>query len=152
MLISSRHRSNWLLSGKGNGFLFIVASSIVLTSCQTPGLILKNQMPLVKDKPYNGTQQTMDYQLTYRYSYYMGHPSGTIDFSGNLVPRKGLQTFILRLHLLNSSGDVLATSVLYAPGAGNGAARTSIKKKIEVPPDTTAIAFSHLAKEPPLDF
>ena len=152
MMIPTRHRRNCLLSGMAKGFLFIVVSSIFLASCQTPGLVLKNQIPLVKDKPYDGTQQTMDYQLTYHYSYRKGNPAGTIDFSGNLIPRRGLYTFTLRLHLLNSSGDVLATSVLYAPGSGHGAARTSIQKQIEVPPETTAIAFSHRAVEPPLYF
>jgi hypothetical protein len=129
-----------------------MAFGIILFGCQTPRLGLKYQEPLVKDKPYEGAQQDMDYQLTYRYIYHPGNPSGAIDFTGKLTPRRGLYTFILRLHLLNSSGDVLETHVLYAPGSGNGAAKTSIQQRIEVPPEATAIAFSDLALDPPRRF
>ena len=148
----ARHRKGREFSNRWRWLFWVPAWAFLIMACQTPGLVLENRLPLVKNKPYEGTQQSMDYQLAYRYTFREGTNSGpgTIDFSGKLVPRRGLDTFILRLHMLNAAGDVVATHVLYSPGAGNSAARSSISKQIEVPADTESIAFSHVARDQPI--
>ena len=123
-----------------------------LNSCAAPTVALEHQTPLVKNQPYEGTQKSMDYQLTYRYIFSKGGVSepDRIEFTGKLTPRQGLVTLTLRLHLLDASGKVLATQVLYAPGAGQGAGRSSINRTIEVPMDAVTLAFSHFAKNKPI--
>ena len=152
IMMLPRNKVHYRFSRQRKWIVLLMAFGILLFGCQTSRLGLEYQEPLVTDRPYEGAQHDMDYQLTYRYIYHPGHPTGAIDFTGNLTPRRGLYTFILRLHLLNSSGDVLATHLLYAPGTGNGAAKTSIKQRIEVPHDAAAIAFSDLALDPPRRF
>jgi len=121
----------------------------MLSSCAGPTVALEQQAPLAKTQPYEGTQQNMDYQLAYRYVFSSGGSSGPdqIEFTGNLTPRRGLATLAIRLHLLDASGQVLATQVLYAPGANQGAGRSTINRKIEVPPGAVKIGFSHFAKD-----
>lgn len=152
MTKAARHRKGCEVYNRWRWLILVPAWAFLLMACQTPGLVLENRLPLVKNRPYEGTQQSMDYQLTYRYSFSDGANSGqgTMDFTGKLVPRRGLDTFILRLHMLNAAGDVVATQVLYAPGAGNSAARSTISKQIDVPPDTESIAFSHVARDQPI--
>ena len=119
----------------------------ILSGCAGPAVKPEHQLPLVKNQPYEGTQQTMDYQLEYRYVFSSGGSSepDQIEFTGNLTPRRGFETFILRLHLLDASGNVLATHALYAPGSNQGAGRSTINRKIEVPPGAVMIGFSHFA-------
>jgi hypothetical protein len=125
-----------------------------LNSCTAPKVALEHRTPLVKNQPYEGTQQSMDYQLAYRYIFSKGGASqpDQIEFTGKLTPRRGLDSLTVRLHLLDASGKVLATQVLYAPGAGQGAGRSTINRTIEVPPDAVTLAFSHSAKDKPILF
>lgn len=123
-----------------------------LNSCAAPTVALEHQSPLVKNQPYEGTQQSMDYQLAYRYVFSKGGPSepNRIEFKGKLTPRRGMDTLTVRLHLLDALGKVLTTQVLYAPGAGQGAGRSSIDRMIDVPPSAVTLAFSHFAKDRPI--
>ena len=127
---------------------------IVMMACGLPNADLEHQTPLVKNQPYEGTQQTMDYQLAHRYVFSKGGASepDQIEFTGKLTPRQGLVTLTLRLHLLNAAGEVLATQVLYAPGGGQGAGRSTINRKMDVPPGAVTLAFSHYAKDKPILF
>ena len=68
-------------------------------------------------------------------------------FYGQLTPRRGEAAIILRVHLLDAAGGVLVTETLYSPGAGQGAGRASIARRIEVPDMAAAIAFIHMARE-----
>lgn len=123
-----------------------------LNSCAAPRVALEHQTPLVRNQPYEGSQQSMDYQLTYRYVFSKGDASepDRIAFTGKLTPRRGLVTLTVRLHLLDASGKMLATRVLYAPGSGQGAGRSSINRTIQVPPDAVTLAFSHFAQDKPI--
>jgi hypothetical protein len=127
-----------------------MAMIFMLFSCSTnPRLGPHQQMALVKHHPYEGSHRTMDYQIGFAYTFHegRGREPDRIEFSGRLVPRRGLDTFILRLHFLDESGHVLGTQVLYAPGAGRGAGRATISRVIEVPTGTVNIGFSHVARE-----
>ena len=125
-----------------------------IMACGLPDKDLEHQTPLVKNQPYEGAQQTMDYNLAYRYVFSKGSASepDRIEFTGKLTPRQGLETLTLRLHLLDAAGKVLATQVLYAPGGGQGAGRSTIDLKIDVPPGAVTLAFSHYAKDKPIIF
>jgi len=122
---------------------------IGIMACGMPNADLEHQTPLVKNQPYEGTQQSMDYQLAYRYVFSKGDASepDQIEFTGKLTPRRGLATLTLRLHLLDAAGKVLATQVLYAPGSGQGAGRSSLNRTIDVPSGAVTLAFSHFAKD-----
>ena len=122
----------------------------ILLACSTnPRLGPHQQMALVEHQPYEGFHRTMDYQIGFGYTFHEGRggKSDRIEFSGRLVPRRGLDTFILRVHFLDESGYVLGTQVLYAPGAGRGAGRATISRVIEVPTGAINIGFSHVARE-----
>jgi hypothetical protein len=129
--------------------LVFILVGLVVPACSTSNLILKNRVPLEKQHPYDGMLKNMDYQLSYRYVFHPGDPSEAdrIVFSGKIMPRRGLDTFRLRLHMLDGAGNVLVSHVLYAPGAGQGAARTTINRTLTVPAGTEAIAFSHFSQE-----
>lgn len=124
----------------------------VLNSCAAPTVALERQTPLVKNQPYEGTQQSMDYQLAYRYVFSKGGPSepDQIEFAGKLRPRRGLATRTLRLHVLDAAGKVLAAQVLYAPGSGHGAGRSSIHRAMDVPLHAVTLGFSHFVKDKPI--
>ena len=129
--------------------VMVVSGLVKLSGCAGPVVVPEQQSPLAKNQPYEGTQKNMDYQLTYRYVFSSGGTSGPdqIEFTGELIPRRGLETFALRLHLLDASGQVLATHALYAPGTRQGAGRSTINRKIEFPPGAVNIAFSHFAQD-----
>ena len=131
------------------GLSLMLVGMGVLFSCAAKTVPLEHQTPLVKNQPYEGTQQNMDYQLAYRYVFVKGGLAGPdrIEFTGKLTPRRGLETLTIRLHLLDAAGKMLATQVLYAPGAGQGAGRSTINRNVEVPPGAVTLAFSHFAQE-----
>jgi hypothetical protein len=120
-----------------------------LISCAAKTVRLDHQRPLVKNQPYEGIQQNMDYELAYRYVFVNGGVAepDRIEFTGKLTPRRGLETLTIRLHLLDTAGKMLATQVLYAPGAGQGAGRSTINRNIEVAPGAVTLAFSHFAQD-----
>lgn len=124
---------------------FLAAAS----ACFTPGLRLDRSIPLVRHEPYEDHFRNMDYSLAYRYTLEGDASSGTdlLMFSGQLTPRRGLATFVLRLHILDAAGGVLGTETLYSPGAGHGAGRASFDRRIEVTDEAAGIAFSHIARE-----
>ncbi len=127
-----------------------IAILLMLTSCSThPRINPNQQMPLVKLQPYKSSHRTMDYHIAFAYTFHGGGGGGAdrIEFSGHLVPRRGLDTFVLRFHFLDESGHVLGTQILYAPGAGRGAGRATINRMMEVPTGAVNIGFSDVARE-----
>jgi hypothetical protein len=129
------------------GWIVII---LVLDACSThPRIGPNQQMTLVKHQPFRGSHRTMDYQIVFSYTFVEGHGGepDRMEFSGRLVPRRGLDTFILRVHFLDESGYVLDTQILYAPGAGRGAGRATFSRVIEVPVGAVNIGFSHVARE-----
>ena len=131
------------------GLSLMLVGMGVLFSCAAKTVPLEHQTPLVKNQPYEGTQQNMDYRLAYRYVFAKDRAAGPdrIEFTGKLTPRRGLATLTIRLHLLDATGKILATQILYAPGAGQGAGRSTIDRNIEIPPGAVTLAFSHFAQE-----
>lgn len=129
--------------------LALLAGLCALAACATAPASPGARAPLVKNQPQASVQQGMYYTLEYRYVFRPGGAAGSdqLEFSGHLIPRRGLNTLIVRLHFLDAAGNTLATHVLYAPGAAQGAARTTITKTFDVPPLTANIAFSEFARE-----
>ena len=123
--------------------------SVQAASASSPTIRESNQMALVKDQTHTGSHRTMDYRIEFTYTFQPGEGGGadSLQFEGRITPRRGLNTFLLRLHLLDDGGHVLGTSILYAPGAGRGAGRPTISRTIEVPAGTEKIGFSHVARE-----
>ena len=129
--------------------LGVVLTGMVVVACATPDVKPGQSVPLDRTGPYVGLQKSVDYQLTYRYVFHAGAQPLTdhIAFTGKLIPRRGLATFRLHLYILNDKGQKIATHLLYAPGTGQGAARTAIDRVIPIPPGAVAIAFSHFSQE-----
>ena len=124
--------------------------ALSLAACATPAAVLVNQQTaLVKDRPHTGVHRTMDYRIEFTYTFKAGKGEVTdrLAFAGRVVPRRGLDTFVLRLHFLDAAGLVLGTTILYAPGAGRGAGRPAVDRLIDVPAGTEKIGFSHVARE-----
>ena len=136
------------------GLSLMLVGMGALISCAARTVPLEHQTPLVKNQPYEGIQQNMDYELAYCYVFVKGGVAepDRIEFTGKLTPRRGLETLTIRLHLLDAAGKMLATQVLYAPGAGQGAGRSTIVRKIDVPPTAVNLAFSHIARDKPIIF
>jgi hypothetical protein len=107
--------------------------------------------PLGRDlrRTYEGSQGTLYYALTYAYVFHAGSQGqpASIDFTGKLVPRRGLGTLIIRLHFRDADGNNLATHTLYAPGAWKGAGRATIQRQMQIPAGTEYFDFSHVARE-----
>ncbi len=127
----------------------LMGLATLLAACSTANVWTGPSRPLVTDQPYTGAHRTMDYQLAFSYVFQAGGggEADVIDFEGRLIPRQGLETFILRLILLDASGEILATRVLYAPGGRQGAARTTFQRRIEVPEGAVKLGFRHVARE-----
>ena len=122
---------------------------MVLVCCSSPGPSVDSQTTLVRNRPGAETYRTMDFRLDFTYTFQAAadEASDSIQFNGQLVPRRGLYTLALRLHFLGDNGDILGTTVLYAPGAGRGAGRSAISREIDVPVGAVKIGFSHIARE-----
>ncbi len=121
-----------------------------LAACATPpALSVNQQTALVKDHPHTDVHRTMDYRIEFTYTFKAGkgEANDRLAFTGRVVPRRGLDTFVLRLHFLDAAGQALGTTILYAPGAGRGAGRPAIDRLIDVPAGTEKIGFSHVARE-----
>jgi hypothetical protein len=107
--------------------------------------------PLGREKglSYEGTQRTLFYTLDYTYVFQAGTDAqpAALDFNARLVPRRGLATLTVRLHFQDGAGRRLATHTLYAPGAGQGAGRATISRRIEVPDGAVQFVFSQVARE-----
>ena len=126
-----------------------ILSSMILACSSTPGRTVGNRMPLVKAQTQTETHRTVDYQIEFTYTFYGGEGDtpDSIQFDGRIIPRQGLTTFALRLHFLDEAGQIVGTSILYAPGARRGAGRPTISRSIEVPDGAVSLGFSHEARE-----
>lgn len=133
----------------GVAVLALMGLAPMLAACSSANVSSGPSRPLVTNQPYTGAHRTMDYQLAFSYVFQPGGggKADTINFEGRLIPRQGLETFILRLIFLDASGEILATRVLYAPGGRQGAARTTFQRRIEVPQGAVKMGFRHVARE-----
>ncbi len=123
--------------------------SVILASCSTPGRTVGETVPLNRTGHDTATHRTMDYRIEFSYAFQPGHgsTSDSIQFNARVIPRRGLNTFVLRLHFLDETGQIIGTSILYAPGARRGAGRPTISRLIEVPDGAARMGFSHEARE-----
>ena len=128
----------------------LTALAFMITACSsTPTRTVGNPIPLVKAQTQTETHRTMDYQIEFTYTFRAGKGNApdSIQFDGRIIPRRGLTTFSLRLHFLDETGQIIGTSILYAPGARRGAGRPTISRSIEVPDGAVSLGFSHEARE-----
>jgi hypothetical protein len=128
--------------------MIFVAVALVL-GCSGATIRPEQRIALTADTPYESTVKTTDYSMDYQIVYKPAGASGggTLQFSGKLVPRRGLDSMSIWINFLDAEGKIIGSKTLYSPGAGRGAARTSLEKTFEVPPGTVSMAFTHNARE-----
>ena len=125
-----------------------VAAAVVI-GCSGTTIREDRRIPLPTGSAYDSVVKTTDYTMEYQL---VAQPagstgSGTLSFTGRLVPRRGLDSLSIWINFLDAEGKTIGSKPLYAPGAGRGAARTSLEQTLEVPPGTVSVAFTHLARE-----
>jgi hypothetical protein len=128
--------------------LIFVAVAFVI-GCSGATIKPEQRIPLTAGTLYEATVKTTDYSMDYQIVYKPAGSSdgGTLQFTGKLVPRRGLDSMSIWINFLDAEGKTIGSKTLYSPGAGRGAARTNLEKTFEVPPGTVSVAFTHSARE-----
>ena len=128
--------------------MIFVAVAVIL-GCGGATIRPEQRIALTADTPYESTVKTTDYSMDYQIVYKPAGSSGggTLQLTGKLVPRRGLDSMTIWINFLDAEGKTIGSKTLYSPGAGRGAARTSLEKTFEVPPETVSVAFTHNARE-----
>ncbi|KPJ78773.1 MAG: hypothetical protein AMJ54_02295 [Deltaproteobacteria bacterium SG8_13] len=129
--------------------LLIAAAAALVFACSGAAVKPEQRIPLAADAPYASEVKTTDYSMEYELVYKPAGASGggTLQFNGKLVPRRGLDSMTIWINFLDAEGKTIGSKTLYSPGAGRGAARTSLEQTFEVPPDAVSVAFTHIARE-----
>ena len=129
--------------------LLVLVGVALIVGCSGTTIRPEQRIALTADTPYEATAKTTDYSMDYQIVYKPAGSSGdgTLQFSGKLVPRRGLDSMTIWINFLDAEGKTVGSKTLYSPGAGRGAARTSLEKTFEVPPGTVSVAFTHNARE-----
>ena len=129
--------------------LTILVAVALVFGCSGATIRPEQRIALTADTPYESTVKTTDYSMDYQIVYKPAGSSGdgTLQFSGKLVPRRGLDSMTIWINFLDAEGKTIGSKTLYSPGAGRGAARTNLEKTFEVPPGTVSVAFTHNARE-----
>ncbi len=127
----------------------IVAGLAVLTGCSGIQIEKDQQILLAADQPITGTKKTTDYSLEYQIVFQQkgSDGSGTIQFNGKLNPRRGLDSLTIWINFLDADGKIIGSKPIYAPGAGRGAAKSTLEDTFELPAGTVAVAFTHIGRE-----
>ena len=130
------------------GLMIFIAVAVVI-GCGGATIRPEQRIALTADTPYASTVKTTDYSMDYQIVYKPAGSSGegALQFTGKLVPRRGLDSMNIWINFLDAEGKTIGSKPLYSPGAGRGAARTSLEKSFEVPPGTVSVAFTHIARE-----
>lgn len=135
-------------SGRAMALLIAVGATVVIGCSGTT--IRKDQwVSLPADTPYQSMVKNTDYAMEYQLVRQPADDSGTgkLVLKGKLVPRRGLDSLSIWINFLDVEGKIIGSKTLYSPGAGRGAARTSLEKTFEIPPGTVSVAFTHNARE-----
>ena len=129
--------------------VIIITGLVVLMGCSGIQIEKNQQIPLAADQPVTGTKKTTDYSLEYQIVFQPkgSDSAGTIRFNGKLNPNRGLDSLTIWINFLDVDGKIIGSKPIYAPGAGRGAAKSTLEDTFELPAGTVAVAFTHIGRE-----
>jgi hypothetical protein len=135
ILKSSRHKL----------LIFIILSVVFQSGCVGPGQMTvppEKRIPLVKNTPQEGSWESYDVALKYKYV----EQTGVIQLNVSGRAKRGYDQLVVWMKLVDEEGKVLETKNIYNSGYRAGSKRGkphkgTIEKTLEIPPGTTAIAF-----------
>jgi len=120
------------------------------SSCVSPGQMTvapERRIPLVKDTPQEGSWESIDLALKYQYV----EQTGVIQLSVTGKAKRKYDQLLVWVELVDAEGKILETKTIYNSGFRSGLSRGkphkgTIEKTLEIPPETTAIAFQSSLK------
>ena len=120
------------------------------SSCVGPGqmtVALERRIPLVKDTAQEGSWESVDVALKYQYV----EQTGVIQLSVTGKAKRKYDQLVVWVELVDAEGKILETKSIYNSGFRSGLSRGkphkgTIEKTLEIPPETTAIAFQSSLK------
>lgn len=144
-----RKRSSVILSRIGLLALLLgmaVACQGRFLSYQSAVAKQESRIALLEGGPHTGSWKTRDLSIRYRYQRDQGNVelSGTVELDkslGRSFPT--LEYLTLRVHLLDAEGRVLGSKRLLTSEYRHMVRKLPFKQSMELPPGTTAIAFSY---------
>jgi len=129
----------------------IFAVLIGFVNC-VPGTIpVDRRIPLAKGGSQTGTWKTFDYTMNYKYVFNQENVQqpGSIDLSGSVQTDGGaLNSLDIWVNFVDAQGNVLIEKSAYSTGYRSSRGRNgkSFSVKLETPPGTTAMAFTHASE------
>ncbi len=129
--------------------LLTVVAATIMFSCSGAAIKPEQRIPLTADAPYESVVKTTDYSMEYQLVFQPAGASGggTLAFKGKLIPRRGLDSMTIWINFLDAEGKTIGSKAIYSPGAGRGAARSTLEQTFDIPPGTVSVAFTHNARE-----
>ncbi len=125
--------------------IFIILWVSFPSACVGPGKMTvpsEKSIPLVKDTPQEGSWESSDVVLKYQYV----EQTGVIQLSVMGKAKRGYDQLVLWVKLVDPEGKVLETKSIYNSGyrsrySKGKAYKGTIEETLEIPLETTAIAF-----------
>lgn len=147
-----RKRSSVTISRGGLLALFlgvVVACQGHLFSYRGAVARQESRLPLREGGPHRGFLKTQD--LSVRYHYW--REQGNVELSGSVELAKSLrynfttlEHLFLEVHLLDAEGRVLESKGVLTSEYRHMVRKLPFKRSLELPPGTTAIAFSYTGR------
>jgi hypothetical protein len=122
------------------------------SSCVSPSqrtVAPERRIPLVKDTPQEGSWESIDVALRYHYV----EQTGVIQLTVTGKAKRKYDQLVIWVELVDTEGKILETKNIYNSGFRSKLSRGrphkgTIEKTLDIPPETTAIAFQSLSKPP----
>ena len=107
----------------------------------------EKRIALVKDAPQEGSWESIDVALKYQYV----EQTGVIQLSVSGKAKRKYDQLLVWVELVDAEGKILETKRIYNSGFRSKLSRGrphkgKIEKTLEIPPETTAIAFQSSSK------
>ena len=120
------------------------------SSCVSPSqrtVAPERRIPLVKDAPQEGSWESIDVALKYQYV----EQTGVIQLSVTGKAKRKYDQLVVSVELVDAEGKILETKSIYNSGFRSKLSRgkphkAKIEKTLDIPPETTAIAFQSSSK------
>ena len=107
-----------------------------------------DRIPLIPGKTNAGTWEAFEYTMAYQYNFHPGSSGlpGKIALNGE-VSTRGVAILDIWVNFLDAQGKVLAREGVFSSGFLLGVKFNSFEVSLETPPGTSAISFTHIARE-----
>ena len=131
--------------------VLFTATLLSMIACGGSQIKKDKWIPLNAGAPVQGTEKSVDGTVEFEYMYKPADTdgSGTLDISGKVIPRRGLDALDVYVNFLDAKGKQIGVKSIYSSGTGRGVPKRSYAFTVDLPAGTQAIAFSIIGREPP---